>query len=73
MYILNMENRLSVPIEEQLKQRGLNEVDIALHKTNGTDLVDLLTADIFSHHSAYRNVASQDELFANGQHWSDWE
>ncbi|QQS43630.1 hypothetical protein IPM65_05790 [Candidatus Roizmanbacteria bacterium] len=68
-----MENRLFVPIEELLKERGLNEADISLHKASGTDLQELLQADIFSHHSAYRNVPSQQDLFDAGQHWSDWE
>ncbi len=68
-----MEKNILVPIEELLKLRGLNEDDIALHKANGTDLHELLDADIHSHHSAYRNIPSQQELFEAGQHWSDWE
>lgn len=62
-----------ISVEEMLRGRGLSDADIQLHKLNGTDLQELLEADIFSHHSAYKNVISQQELFDAGQHWSDWE
>ena len=68
-----METRFAIPVEELLKARGLNDDDLAVHKAAGTDLYDLLRADIDSHHSAYRNIPSQQELFDAGQHWSDWE
>ncbi len=68
-----MEKSVAVPVEELLKAQGLNESDLEAHRKLGTNLHDLLEEDIHSHHSAYRNVISQQELFEAGQHWSDWE